>query len=378
MNAAPHICFFGLANLPVLAPGFGEHGIGGEQVQHALLGKALVERGYRVSMVVGDYGQPDGAIWSGITTYKAFKPDEGIPVLRFVHPRWTRMWSALKRANADIYYASSAGMHIGLIALFCRMHGKKMVYRVAHDNDCNPEAVKVLVKYARDRFLYRLGVNRVDAVLVQSEQQKSALVKHYGLDSHIASMLVTPHAPRTEVERDIDVLWVNNLRQFKRPDIVLKLAEAMPHLRFHMIGGEENGFADLYAEVKRRAARLPNLVYHDRVPYSEVNRFYERAKVFINTSDSEGFPNSFLQAWIRGAPVISFFDPDGVIRRNGLGLAVDSTEKMAEGIQRLVSDPAAREAIARDCIRYMQSHYDADVILAPYRKTFDSLASVCA
>ena len=54
------ICFVGLENLPVLAAEFEQRGVGGAQVQQTLLARALVRRGFPVSMVVGDYGQADG------------------------------------------------------------------------------------------------------------------------------------------------------------------------------------------------------------------------------------------------------------------------------------------------------------------------------
>lgn len=376
MGTQAHICFFGLMNLPVLAPEFEEHGIGGEQVQHTLLGKALVRKGYQVSMVVGDYLQPDGAAWSSIRTYKAFRPDEGIPMVRFVYPRWTKIWAALKRADADIYYASSAGMHVGLIALFCRKYSRKLVYRVAHDNDCSPDAVRLLVKYGRDRFLYRLGLQRADAILAQSVQQQESLRDQYGVDSDLASMLVTEPAaePRPGHQRDIDVLWVNNLRQFKRPDRLLELARALPHLSFHMVGGEEEGHGALYEETRRQANGLSNLTFHGRMPYSRVQAFYERAKVFVNTSDSEGFPNSFLQAWVRATPVISFFDPDRIIACHDLGSVPATTAQMASAIETLARNELKREAVGQRCREYMRLYYNNDLTLALYRSIFDRLA----
>ena len=39
---------------------------------------------------------------------------------------------------------------------------------------------------------------------------------------------------------------------------------------------------------------VPNLTLCGRGPYHEIGDFYDRAKVFVNTSDVEGFPNSFL------------------------------------------------------------------------------------
>src|SRR5258708_31104462 len=91
------ICLVGLDNLPVLAPEYRQHTIGGESVQQTLLGRALARRGHDVSMVVADHGQRDGAEWEAIRVFKAYRPDAGIPVLRFIHPRWTGMWRSEER-----------------------------------------------------------------------------------------------------------------------------------------------------------------------------------------------------------------------------------------------------------------------------------------
>src|SRR5690349_3053560 len=107
------ICFVGLENLPVLAPEYRQYNIAGEGVQQTLLGRALARRGHLVSMVVWDYRHSDGADWEAIRVFKAYRPDAGPRVLRFVHPRWTRMCAALARADADLYYTSCAGMHVG-------------------------------------------------------------------------------------------------------------------------------------------------------------------------------------------------------------------------------------------------------------------------
>src|ERR1043165_4143346 len=136
----PSICFVGLSNLAVLAPEVDRSGASGEPRQHTLLATALARRGYRVSMIVADHGQPDGAMWEGVRTFKAFAPGAGLPVIRFVHPRWTGLVAALSRANADVYYTSCAGGVVGQIAMFCARHGKRFVFRAASDADCTAAA----------------------------------------------------------------------------------------------------------------------------------------------------------------------------------------------------------------------------------------------
>lgn len=366
------ICFVGLENLPVLAPEYGSHGIGGEQVQHTLMARALARQGHEVSMVVADYGQADGSVWQGVKTYKAFRMGAGVPVLRYVYPRWTGMWAALARADADLYYVSCAGMQVGLVAMFCHRHGRRFIYKIAHDRDCEPD--NLLIQYGRDKRLYEYGLRRAGAIIAQSAQQQASMLANYGLNSTVAHMLVDG----TErilpwAERNIDVLWVNNLRQFKRPDLLLDLAEAVPHLQFHMIGGEQSGFADLFAAISARARTIPNLTFHGRVPYHQMDQMYARAKVFVNTSDTEGFPNSYLQAWIRGTPVVAFFDPDGVNQRNALGATPSDLAAMAQAVKQLCADQAAWENVSVRCASFMQAHYGDQHILAPYLRCFTEL-----
>ncbi len=361
------ICFLGLDNLPVLAPEYRRHTIGGESVQQTLLARALARRGHEASMVVADYGQADGATWNRIRVFTACRLDAGIPVLRFIHPRWTGIWSALARANADLYYTSCAGMPVGLVAMFCKRHRRRFVFRTASDSDCDRS--RLLVQFARDRWLYAYGLRRADTILVQSHAQAMALARNFSLPSRVAGMLV--ESPPPTAKRDIDVLWVSNIRRVKRPDLALALATQLPHASIHMVGGSLPGEQALYGEVKLAAAASRNLTFHGRLSYWDANAVYDRARLLVNTSDVEGFPNSYLQAWIRGVPVVTFLDPDGVITRNGLGIAVDSPSRMRDSIRDLLEDPAALAAASNRCREFMTREFAEEKVLAPYLAAFE-------
>jgi len=110
------ICFVGLDNYPVLNPNKGGENFGGESVQQTLLAKAFIDIGYDVSMVVKDHGQSQGEMIDGIKVWKTFKAQEGVPVFRFFYPRLTSIVAALKKADADIYYQSCAGVNTGIVA----------------------------------------------------------------------------------------------------------------------------------------------------------------------------------------------------------------------------------------------------------------------
>jgi glycosyltransferase involved in cell wall biosynthesis len=368
----PSVCFVGFSNLAVLAPEVDPSSASGEPLQHTLLATALARRGHRVSMVVLDHGQLDGAVWDGVQTFKAYALGAGLPVLRFVHPRWTGLVRALSRADADVYYGSCAGGLIGQIGMFCASRGKRFVFRTASDADCQPDALISMGRwYRRDKWLYERGLRRASSVLVQSVHQQELMRRNFGIDSSIAGLVVEPgSSERNFDERDIDALWVSNMRSVKRPDMLLSVADRLPHVSFHMVGGTVPGGQQFFERVKAQAAAHGNVTFHGAVAYRDTGALYSRARVLVNTSDIEGFPNTYLQAWSSGTPVVAFFDPDGVIAREGLGVTVRTPDEMCEAVRRLTSDESEWQAARQRCLAFIERHYSEDVVLQPYLAAF--------
>lgn len=359
------ICLVSLNALPAISRQHQALYAGGAEIQLAQLAIALAKLGHETSLVVGDFGQPDGAVYEGVRTLKAFKPTAGLPGIRFIYPRWTGLWQAISRANADVYYYSCAGMILGLLAMFCRMHRRRLVFRAASDSDCSPHTL--LSKYQRDRWLYEYGLRRTDAVLVQSISQQRAMLSNYDTKSSIVrSLIERPLNGSANEPKDIDVLWVANLRNLKRPDRFIELAKALPRYRFHMAGGPVPGEEDYFQRIEAQIREVGNLTFHGKVPYLEVGRLFDRARLVANTSEVEGFPNTFLQAWVRGVPVATMFDPDEIVERESLGTSHQSVSDMVDGVASLLENAEVYDHASIKAFRYMEQKYGLEKVLNPY------------
>jgi glycosyltransferase involved in cell wall biosynthesis len=148
----------------------------------------------------------------------------------------------------------------------------------------------------------------------------------------------------------------------KQPELFLDLARRLPQERCVMVLMKDAVHEDLLAAIKARAASLPNLTLREDLPLSEVDRLMEQAKLFINTSTYEGFPNTFVQAAMRGVPIMSLtVDPDGVLSRHGIGLcAGGSFERLVEATgQVCVSEPLWKNLSVRAQV-YAREHHDLD------------------
>jgi glycosyltransferase involved in cell wall biosynthesis len=134
----------------------------------------------------------------------------------------------------------------------------------------------------------------------------------------------------------------------------------------HIVGGPLPGVEALFESVRAEAARLPNVQFHGHVPFAQIRALYERARILVGTSEIEGFPNTYLQAWAHGAPVVAFLDPDRLIATHGLGTVVASPAEMQAAVAALLADPVRWRCISEQCRRYVDARFEASAMVEPY------------
>lgn len=340
--------------------------IGGEEVQHTLLSRYLARSGFEVTSLVGDFGQADRQRIGGVEVRKTFPLSAGIPGLRFFYPRLTSTWAALKAADANVYYTSCAGAVVGIVAEFCRQHRRRFVFRTASDSDCAHDTL--LITNTRDRWLYHHGLRHADSILVQTEKQAELLKRNYGLDSTVAGMFSDlPSTVLDYAERHTDLLWLANMRSLKRPEWFIDVVRQVPELRCEMAGGEYHDAPELYRRVQQSGQSLSNLVFHGQVPFGATRKLFRNARIFVNTSELEGFPNTYLQAWANGLPVVTTFDPDGLIASQGLGVVAEDVGSIVSGVKSLLNSESEWRACSQRCRAYAESRLAPDIVASPYR-----------
>lgn len=362
-----HICFVAPHIWPVFSRDREIAVVGGAEVQQSSLARLLAGSGYRVSIVTMDFGQPHRIALDGVTVYKTFRPDQGIPVLRFLHPRLSATWRALREANADIYYLRSSSMLPGIVAEFCRRYRKRSIYAGASDRDFVPENDQI--RFARDRWLYARGLRRVDRIVVQNRLQLASCREHYERDAVlIPSCYELP--PASEPRRGDCVLWVGSVGPNKRPELALKIAQRLPERRFILVGGPGVDAPRDYFDCLSRVARsLPNVEVTGFLPLAEVERWFDRARVLLNTSDYEGMPNTFLQAWARGVPTVATVDVGA-----GIYPVFSDVDTGAREIERLFADEAHWQRLSERCLEYFRASHTCTEVLARYSRLFSELA----
>jgi glycosyltransferase involved in cell wall biosynthesis len=344
-------------------PSFGP--IGGEAVQHLLLARAWRDLGLEVSIIVRQHGQPSVTEVEGIRVVAACRSGGGIPGIRFLQ-KILSIVRAMKAIDADVYYQSPSGVLTGVVAWFAKRHGKCSIVRIASDLSCIRGMQ--LMRGRGERAMYEYGLRNASLVAAQTQHQQELLQRNYGLESAVVNMLVEIPQRDQERERDIDVLWVGNLRPVKRPELLFELARRLPQFKFAMVGAPLPHQQDYFDRISNEARTLPNVSMLGSVRYADVGTLFERAKIHVNTSSAEGFPNTFLQAWARRVPVVSFFDPDGLIKRRDLGRGCSDLGEMANAVEALLGDPTRRSDIGERARAFVAQEFSSQRVAAAYLK----------
>jgi glycosyltransferase involved in cell wall biosynthesis len=302
-----------------------------------------------------------------------FRP-AGYEVTRIASPRgWKRygeftdssaLLKLLERLAPDVIYQRVGCAYTGVAAYYARLRRKRCTWHVAHDQEVMPWSGPLTrnapFRYI-DKKLLEYGVRNADAVVTQTRQQAQYLRRHYGRNADAVIPNYHP-LPKTEAAAKAGrrVVWVANLKPWKRPEAFLRLARdlgGMGDVEFVMIGGRL-GKPEWCDSISREAERLRNVRYLGAQPQAVVNEVLAGADVFVNTSTQEGFANTFIQSWLRGVPVLSLsVDPDGILSEQDIGACCGTYEALRSKLTDLLADDGARRRMGEEARRYAEKTY---------------------
>ncbi len=316
---------------------------GGAEAQVAYLAKAFADLGHLVTLIYGDGRASRPPVTVG-----------GIVCLDVAAAwRWpasiARLWRALQRLAPDIVYARLPYDFLCLLGLSAWSRpGARFVYSFASDTHCRMGQVYDYNRWFHEP-LYALGLKSADRIAFQHVGQlRLASPRCRDRMFHVPNLLCTTGSSgRSYARATIDAIWVGRIRPEKRLERFLDLAASLPDCRFAVVGGfDVTLLGRERCSLEQRLHSLPNVDYCGARQSTEVIALMAASKVLLNTSDFEGFPNTMLEAWGVGVPVVSLLiDPGGIIEREQLGRVSGNADCLRSDVQAL----AGSEALNRVC-----------------------------
>ena len=366
----------------------GKYPFGGAEVQFYLLSRELARDPAYAVTVLTTVNEPGGTEACGrVTVIKRQargRLAEGPRAARLLSlDAWRGYWASFREMrnlfreiDADVYVHGGAGVEVGAYALICRLLRRRFVYVVVSSADLDQPYGKV---EGALKHLYPLGLRLAHAIICQTEEHQASLKARYGRDSVLVrtGYEIPDQLPKTALSGGkAGLLWVGRGHPLKQPDVFLDLAKRLPKERCTMLIMKDERHADLWQRVLARAAALKNVTVREAVlPWDEVDRLFTDAKLFVNTSTYEGFPNTFVQAAMRATPILSWaVDPDRVLARHRIGLCAGrSFERLAVDAERLCAAEPQRAEMGRRAWEYAKGHHDLHRSVAKLKALVQSL-----
>lgn len=270
------------------------------------------------------------------------------------------LYRSLATIRPDTIYQRVAGGYTGICAYYAARNRCRMIWHVAHDSDVSRDSSfhgRNPVRRFLEKSSIEYAIRRADGIVTQTESQSRSLRVNYGRSADMVIPNFHPAAAeRLDKSGPLTVVWIANLKPIKRPDAFVRLAAAlsdMQGVRFQMVGSPADSEDPEWSQsLMQSIAATPNLEYLGRLPQADVNSLLATSHVFVNTSVQEGFPNTFIQSWMREVPVVSLsVNPDDVLGRERVGAFAGSETGLHRAVRELLANPpllATQAARARE------------------------------
>lgn len=372
---------------------------GGAEWQTFVLCRALAEAGWEVHYIAESL---TGKI--GVTQETNGIRVHWLPPLQWrsrIHPAqrhtYRQVRDILDNIQPDVFYCrgNNCFTGIGVCHRYRRERGAKYIWGAAAEWEISSNFYRQRLGYYQKALWrksllwldacikdwdHKTDIVEADRVVVQTEVQCQMVKEQFSKESVVLpSSHEVPKEPIEKVEPPM-VIFVAHIGRRKRAELFVELARRCQDIASMFVVVGDFTDANYEAEVRRQANGLSNVRFVGAVPTDEANRLIAQASLLVSTTDPgrEGYPNVFIQAWMRKSPVASLaHDPDGVIAGHPfLGILGITMEGLVEGSRRLLSDPSQLRAMGESArewaIRRHGCESNRDQIVAIFKEVANS------
>ncbi|OFW52516.1 MAG: hypothetical protein A2163_08195 [Actinobacteria bacterium RBG_13_35_12] len=342
---------------------------GGVELQTRYIGDVLAEAGWKVVFLSPSLNRKTGreeinqniSVW----WYPHFS-------FEFQTPQ-KLIERMLNEINPSVVYQRGIGQIRGCVLQYTRKKRIPYIFAFSTDKDIdnwyltktNFEALIplwkkiVLIPYILWLEKKRKYVLRnADYIIVQHEDQLNKVKDKLRIEPHLFRTIHPELNHEVRKSNEKTVLWVNNYRPLKQGEIFVRLAEQCMNLNcsFIMIYGKTKH--EYIAPVLEKAQNVNNLTLIGEISYEASEKFMEESSLFVNTSSFEGFPNTFVQSWLRETPTVSLnVNPGGVLTREKIGMCSGNFGQMVKDVTYLIENDKERIEMGKRARAYAEKEH---------------------
>lgn len=379
-----------MIKIAVLANGFlpdETTGINGTQVQMYNLAKAFVEYNVEVHYITLTlHNKKDHEIFDGIHVH-------WVPYKRKILD-WQRQMKmflkVLNTVNPDAVYTRGRSVFGAVCAKWAKTNRKPYVWgsngydsldfwrqmtRLWRSKRSLIRKIMLSPFFFLEDIYINHGMKNATHVVNQTLHQQKMTLKKLNKNG----VLIFNYFSPTEVnlKKEKIVLWLANLSLEKQPHVFINLAKDISEMygkgwKFVLAGGTDNKhfFDLLFKDVSDK----PFIKMTGKVLFMESMKLFQKAALLINTSRNlvEGIPNTFIQAWLSGIPVLSLnHDPNNWLENEEIGFCAHGDyQKLVSFCRLLLENDKKREAMGSSAREFALKTFASPHIIKNYIKLF--------
>lgn len=345
INSKGYALYQNLCNVPY----------GGAEIQLYLISMELAKKNnFEIYVITGNYKIKN----KRVEYYKRIKLYITQPLenkfLNYILRPW-RLFFTLLKINPDYIIQRGVEFNSFLCTLFCKLFRKKFIFSIAHNREVTGE-----IKNRLFSTLFKFVLFKANFIIAQSNDQIIKLEKWKKRKFFNIQVIKSGYDIKNKRKKDNGhILWVARAKEWKRPELFIKLAPFFPKEKFLMICKKSINLT-YWDTIFGKTLTIPNLKLIEFIPFNKIDNIFHEAKIFINSSKSEGFPNTFLQAFKNKVPVISLsVDPDHILTKNKIGFSCnDDFDKMKKYLKQLLENHELYNIYSKNAFNYVKKNHD--------------------